>query len=96
MPTWLLVAVTIGAVIRLTRLVTADYLTAPIRDRLTRRWGDESKRAYLISCDWCSSMWVAPPVATAAILWPDNRAVIVALVALTASLAAGLVAKLDG
>lgn len=92
MADWLLVALTIGAIMRLTRIVTADYLTSPIRERLTDRWGEESKRAYLLTCDYCASIYVAPPVATVAVLWGDNRVIIIALIALTASLFAGYVA----
>jgi Protein of unknown function (DUF1360) len=92
MSTWLLVLLAIGATMRLTRLVTADKITEPIRERLTERWGEDSQRAYLISCDYCSSMYVAPVVATVTVLWGDNRAVIVGLVALTASFIAGYVA----
>jgi hypothetical protein len=92
MPAWLLVVLTIGATMRLTRLVTADYVTSPIRERLTDRWGEDSKRAYLIGCDYCASVYIAPIVATVAVLWGDNRVVLIGLIALTASMIAGLVA----
>jgi hypothetical protein len=92
MPGWLLVALTIGAIMRLTRVVTADYITKPIRDRLTRKWGEDSKRAYLIECDYCASFWIAPPVAAVVVAWPDNRVVWVILIALTASFIAGIIA----
>lgn len=95
MPIWLLFTITIGAVVRLTRLVTADYITAPIRERLITRWGEDSKRSYLLTCDWCASIWIAPFVATVAILWPTNRVVIIGLLALTASLVAGLLALIE-
>jgi hypothetical protein len=38
MSTWLLFAFAFGAAVRLTRLVTADYITGPIA-RLIDRWG---------------------------------------------------------
>ena len=68
------------AVARLTRLVTTDRITRPLRRRavaaayapapLPDGWDDlgpttvtddpdAPKAAYLLSCDWCSSMWVA-------------------------------------
>jgi hypothetical protein len=94
MPAWLLVLLIIGATVRLTRLITADYLTSPIRDRLTERWGEDSKRAYLIGCDYCASMYVAP-VVSLAWLWPTNRVVLIALIALTASQVAGMAGKHD-
>jgi hypothetical protein len=92
MPAWLLVVLIVGATMRLSRLVTADKLTEPIRERLIRRWGEEAKRSYLITCDYCTSMYVAPIVATVAVLWPTNRVVLIALIALTASFVAGIVA----
>jgi hypothetical protein len=95
MPAWLLVALTIGAVTRLTRLVTADYITKPIRDRLVDRWGEDAKRSYLITCDYCASMYVAFPVAFAVVWWPTNRGILIALIALTASLIAGILGKHD-
>lgn len=92
MPAWLLVLLAVGATIRLTRLVTADYITTDIREWLTKRWGEDSKRAYLISCDYCASMYVAPVVATVAVLWPTNRVILIGLIALTASFVAGIIA----
>lgn len=92
MPAWLLVVLTIGAIARLTRLVTADFITSPIRDRLTERWGEEAKRSYLLTCDYCASIYIAPVVATVAVLWPTNRVIIIGLIALTASFVAGIIA----
>lgn len=92
MADWLLVVLTIGAIMRLTRLVTADYITAPIRERLTDRWGEDSKRAYLLTCDYCASIYIAPIVAWVAVYWGDNRVIIIGLIALTASFIAGFVA----
>ena len=90
---WPLLVITIGAVMRVTRLVTADYITEPIRGRLTKRWGEDAKRSYLLTCDYCASIYVGPPIVAVAALWPDNRAVIIGLVALTASFIAGIVAS---
>lgn len=77
---------------RLTRLVTADKIAEPIREPLIERWGEDSKRAYLLTCDYCASIYVAPVVATVAVLWGDNRVVLIGLIALTASFVAGFVA----
>jgi len=92
MPAWLIVVLAIGTTMRVTRLITADKLTEPIRERLIRWWGENDKRSYLVTCDYCASMYVAPIVATVAVLWPDNRAVLIGLIALTASFVAGVVA----
>ena len=53
------------AVARLTRLVTTDELTRPVRQALVRRLPDRSPWAYLLVCRWCLSMWVAAPAAVA-------------------------------
>lgn len=58
--------IALGTTARLTRLVVADILTAPLRARATSRFGVDSKRAYLLSCAWCSSIWVAALIAPAA------------------------------
>lgn len=92
MTAWLLTLITIGAIIRVTRLVTADYITAPIRERLSARWGQDSQRAYLINCDYCASVYVAAIISTISVYWGDNRIVIIALIALTASYATGFIA----
>lgn len=83
----------VGAVMRLTRLVTKDYLTEDAR-RWVQRNAHE-KVAYLVSCPWCSSFWLAGPVAAVAVRWPRSRLVQAVLLALTASHAAGMLANLD-
>ena len=93
--TWLVAVLAILTVARLTRLVTADYVTAPIRDRLVARWGEDAKRSYLVTCDYCASIYVAVPVSIVAVLWGDNRVILIGLLALAASFVAGLTAQLD-
>lgn len=56
------------ATARLTRLVTTDKITETPRNALVRKLGAESKIAYLLVCDWCSSIYVAPAV-TALVWW---------------------------
>ena len=56
------------ATARLTRLVTTDKITETPRNALVRRLGAESKIAYLLVCDWCSSVYIAPAV-TALVWW---------------------------
>jgi hypothetical protein len=55
-----------GATARLTRLVTADVLMEPARDRLACLNAPDSALCYLLTCPWCASMWIAPPVVLAA------------------------------
>jgi hypothetical protein len=96
MPYWLLVVVTVLAVARLTRLVTVDYLLHPLRERVAARFGPDGNVAYLVSCPWCLSVWLAGPVVAVAVAWPDNRVVQAVMVALAASHVAGLlIAELE-
>ena len=97
-PAWLLVLLTILAVFRLTRLVNEDAITAPLR-----RWlvgydgeleeGEVGRWGYFITCPWCVSIWVGTVVSVVAVLWGDNRVVLIGLVALAASASTGLIAS---
>jgi hypothetical protein len=78
------------ATYRVTRLITADKITEALRQRVTSKW-----LGYLVQCDWCLSIWLAPAPALAVILWPDNRAVLVVLVALALSAVTGLLAMVE-
>jgi hypothetical protein len=93
-PAWLLFLLVLGAVHRLSRLVTADYVTKPMRTWINRRFG-ENRLSYFITCDWCVSLWIAAVVAPVAIVWPTNRVIIAGLLALTASAFAGNITKLE-
>lgn len=53
------------AVMRVTRIVTKDEIAAPFRRWATRKYGDESKMAYLVHCRWCASIWLAIPFSIA-------------------------------
>lgn len=68
---WLLAAL---ATYRLTLLVVADEITAPPRDWLLRRLGPEHKVSYLITCPWCSSIYLAPPVVGSGLAWSTGWA----------------------
>lgn len=92
----LLALLVIGAAYRLTRLITADYVTAAIRGWLVRRYGD-NRLAYFITCDWCVGFWIAWGPAALAVFWPTNRVVWLVLLALSASTVVGLAAsRLEG
>ncbi len=56
------------ATARVTRLISADKISEPIRAAVVRRWGPSSWLGYLLHCRWCVSMYVAP-VFAAAVLW---------------------------
>lgn len=80
----------IVSIARLTRLVTADTITAAPREWLQDRL--PPKLGYLLGCPWCASMYVGAAVAAAVVTWPTNRLLLAALLALTGSHAAGFLA----
>lgn len=75
------------ATYRLTRLVTADRITERLRIELDSR---SKWLGYLITCDWCLSIWLAPVVAVAVRAWGDTAVVQVAVAALAMSALTGL------
>lgn len=56
------VAVIVLTALRLTRLVTTDHVTSPLRDRLWRRFPPSTSLGYLVTCNWCTSFWVSVPL----------------------------------
>lgn len=60
-PITLLVAALATA--RLTRLVTRDRITHAPRRRILGRLNPEGLAAYLLVCDWCTSVYVGAGVA---------------------------------
>ncbi|OEV12371.1 hypothetical protein K378_02990 [Streptomyces sp. Amel2xB2] len=59
----------LGITCRTTRFITKDTLAAGFRSWTAGRFGEDSKPAYLVTCGWCTSMWVSAavvPVAWAA------------------------------
>lgn len=98
---WLLVVLTILAVARLTRLVTADTIADPVRGWIIRhrpaKGAHEAEDwvVYLVHCRWCASMWIAGPVAVAVWFWHGHAAAQIVLIALAASHATALLAGLE-
>lgn len=62
---WVLAVV---AVVRIVRFVNLDVLFEPARTWVEGRFGADSHLAYLLSCPWCASIWVAGAVMPAAYL----------------------------
>ena len=81
------------ATYRLTRLVTADRITQKLREAVIARG---EMVGYLATCDWCLSIWVAPIPSGLIIMFPDNRLILVGLLALSASALTGLLAGIEG
>ena len=92
MPAWLLVALAILTVARLTRLVTDDTLTSGARARIAER-NPSGYLTTLVTCPWCVSFWIGIVVAVVTVWWGDNRAVIAALLVFAASHVTGLQAR---
>lgn len=63
---WLTIALALGFGARLTRLITLDTITQPIRNHL------KGLLAALIECPWCSGVWVAVPVGLSWLWWADQ------------------------
>lgn len=86
-----LVVLTVLAIWRLARIVTVDEVAKPLRQWVDARssfWG------YMVSCPWCFSVYLSPFVLIP-VWWPDNRFVIAAVIALTASGVAGLLVTIE-
>jgi hypothetical protein len=88
---------------RITRLLTADRISQPLRAAIVRRFGPDSWPGYYIHCRWCVSMYTAPLVA-AGVVWlvPAYRAgwwaqtlLVGALLALSFSHGTALLAGLE-
>lgn len=98
----LLVVLAMLSTFRLTWLVNNDTIARPLRAWAYRhdvkRHGpvDDDEvppLSYFVTCPWCVSMYVAPPVAVATVLWGDNRVILIALVALASSAVTGAAAS---
>lgn len=83
----------LGATCRLTRFITKDTLAAGFRIWIADRFGDDSKPSYLVTCSWCTSIWVAAAM-TAVMHWAGGSlAVQLATTALSLSYVAGLASR---
>jgi hypothetical protein len=93
----LLVILAAFATYRITRFITADALFEPVRERLETLCEDREwhRLTYLLNCDWCLSIWVAPFPTAAIMLWPDNRVILAVLLVLTFSAVTGLASTLE-
>lgn len=59
MPEFWILLLALGASLRLTRLVTGDLITEPIRRWIDNRYGEESKAADFVRCPWCIGFWIS-------------------------------------
>jgi len=86
------VAVLCLGAFRLTRLVTTDDLLSPLRERLWRRYPPSTRLGYLVTCDWCTSVWVSTVLVIAYSIAPTTTTYACAPFALSA--AVGILAAL--
>lgn len=87
---WLII--TMLATYRLTRLVTADEITKGLRGWVVDR---SQWLGYLVTCDWCLSVWVAPAPTVALLVWGDLLAVQAVLLGLALSAVTGLLSLIE-
>jgi len=76
------------ATARLTRLITTDQILSPLRDRVWKKHPPESSKiGYLLTCDWCTSIWVSSALVLMSII---STTLVVAVASI---LAASLIAS---
>ncbi len=91
----MIVILTVLAVARVTRLITTDTVFDDLRNPVIRwlvRDGRESRLAYLIMCDWCSSVYVGAAAAGAYWTWGETMPYMATVLALAASYVTGFLA----
>ncbi|QFP94065.1 hypothetical protein SEA_JABBERWOCKY_10 [Gordonia phage Jabberwocky] len=81
---------TILFVWRVTRLIIADAILDRPRNWIVLRYGPEQWFAYLITCAWCVSVWVAAAVFVASYWWADTAWWFIMVATGAASLVAGV------
>jgi hypothetical protein len=90
------VILTLLAVARVTRLVTTDVITEPVRNAVVRRLlgrDPEHKLAYLLVCDWCASVYTGAAAAGAWCAWGETMPFKGVVLALSASYVTGWLAS---
>lgn len=93
----MVIILTVLAVARVTRFVTTDTLFDPVRIWVLRKLyerNDKSRIAYLISCDWCTSIYVGAAAACAYAAWHATMPFMVVTLALASSHVTGFLASI--
>lgn len=83
---------TLGATLRIVRFVNSDYLAGGLRAWVIRRFGPDSKTAYLSTCPWCLSLYAVVPVIAAAALLGSSLWFVLPAAALSISYLVGITA----
>lgn len=93
-----LVLVYAAVVMRVTGLVTVDRITQPGRTAVLRRVDEDRPMGllvgYLLTCQWCASIWVAAVVVPVAWMWGANPWVLGPALVLAASQVTGMTSQL--
>lgn len=66
MPEFWILLLALGASLRLTRLITGDLITRPVRDWISDRYGDHSWQRDFVGCPWCIGFWITCAVTATA------------------------------
>lgn len=73
------------ATYRITRLITRDTITAPLRNAFWKKFPPESSRlGYLSTCEWCFSVWVGSGLVISAIIIPTVTYIIATICSVSA------------
>jgi len=73
------------ATYRLTRLIMRDEITEPIRNEVWRRLPPERSHAgYLLTCEWCLSIWTASALQISRIIAPKTTRAVESVLAFSA------------
>lgn len=89
----LVVVLTLGLAARITRVLTVDRISYPIRQRIVVWLGPDNWFAYLVTCPWCLGLWVSAGVGAAAYFYADTRWWLCVALAGTASYVTGVLAQ---
>jgi hypothetical protein len=69
---------------RLTRLVTTDTIFSPLREKIWNKFPpDRVNLGYLITCDWCTSIWVSTILISSYLLIPYPTLVVSLVLAIS-------------
>ena len=81
------------AAFRITRLITTDRIFDELREKIWNKYPPTRLNiGYLITCDWCTSIWVAPIVIFSYVLVP-SVVFVVSLVLATSAVVGFLAAR---
>ena len=81
------------AAFRITRLITTDRIFDSLREKIWNKFPpNRINIGYLITCDWCTSIWVAPIVIFSYVLVP-SVVFVVSLVLATSAVVGFLAAR---